>query len=258
METLLFEKRGSIAMLTLNRPEAYNALNTTLLRELGEAAGEIDADKSIRVLIITGAGKAFAAGADIKEMQKLSHEQAKAFAQAGHDAFRRVDDLYMPVIAAINGYALGGGLELALCCDIRFAARSARFGQPEVGLGIIPGFGGTQRLPRVIGTSPSLRLALTGEQIDAEEAKRIRIVNEVYDDGALMARCLETAERISKNAPMAVHLCKMSMSRRFDRFLDEDLEYEAESFASCFGSHDQRMAMEAFLDKKPHGEFKGE
>ena len=258
MDTLLLEKRGNISILTLNRPEAYNALNTQLLRELAEAADELEADKSIRALIITGAGKAFVAGADIREMRSLTHEQAKAFARTGHDAFRKIDDLYMPVIAAINGYALGGGLELALCCDIRFAARSARFGQPEVGIGIIPGFGGTQRLPRVIGTSPSLRLALTAEQIDAEEAKRIRIVNDVYDDDKLMEACFDTATKIARNAPIAVHLLKTSMSRRFERFLDEDLAYEAEAFASCFGTEDQQMAMEAFLEKRPRDEFKGE
>ncbi len=258
METLLIEKHGHITVLKLNRPQAYNALNTAMLRELSEVADEFSCDKDIRVLIITGVGKAFAAGADIKEMELLSKDEGSAFADAGHLAFRKIDDLYMPVMAAINGYALGGGLELALCCDIRFAARSARFGQPETSLGIIPGFGGTQRLPRVIGTSPSLLLAYTAKQIDSAEAKRLRIVNDVFDDDKLMEAAFETAEQIAKNAPRAVHMCKLSMSRRFDRFLDEDLHYEAQSFGDCFDTQDQRMAMRAFLEKRPHDEFKGE
>ncbi len=257
MEYILLEKRGHIGLLTLNRPNAYNALNTRMLNEIELAAMQVERDNDMRVLVVTGAGKAFGAGADIAEMVNLSKNEAAEFADVGHRAFKRIDDLYIPVIAAINGYALGGGLELALCCDIRLAAQSAKLGQPEVGIGITPGFGGTQRLPRVVGTSNAMVLTLTGKPVDAEHALRMRLVNEIYPDDRLLDAALEMAETIAANAPLAVHYCKLAMSRRVDRFLENDLDYEAQVFAECFGTADQRMAMEAFLTKKPKDEFKG-
>ncbi len=258
MEFVKLEKRGRIALLTLNRPKAYNALNTAMLNEIALTVHSVERDGEIRALVITGEGKAFGAGADIAEMEHLSKAQAAQFADAGHRAFKRIDDLYIPVIAAINGYALGGGLELALCCDIRLAGESAMFGQPEVSLGITPGFGGTQRLPRVVGTSNAMVLTLTGKPVDAAEAQRMRLVNRVYPDGELMERAIEMAEAIAYNAPLAVHYCKVAMSRRVDRFMENDLDYEAQVFSECFETDDQRMAMRAFLEKRPREEFKGQ
>ena len=258
MQNILLEKRGHIGLLTLNRPGVYNTLNTHMLNELELAILDVESDRSIRVLLVTGAGKAFGAGADIGEMVDLDKTQAEVFAQTGQRAFKRLDDLAIPVIAVINGYALGGGLELALCCDIRLAAESAKLGQPEVSIGVTPGFGGTQRLPRVVGTSYAMMLTLTGKPVDAAHALRMRLVNEVYPDDQLMDAALEMAKTIASNAPLAVHYCKLAMSRRVDRFLSNDLDYEAQVFSECFETYDQRMAMQAFLDKKPKTEFKGE
>ncbi len=257
MEFIKLEKRGHIALLKLNRPHALNALNTAMLNEIEMAAAKVERDPGVRVLIISGEGKSFGAGADIGEMVGLSRAEAQAFADAGHRAFKRIDDLYIPVIAAIHGYALGGGLELALCCDIRLCSQSAKFGQPEVGLGITPGFGGTQRLPRVVGTSNAMTLTLTGKPVGAEEALIMRLVNKVYPDDQLMDGALEMAETIASNAPLAVHYCKVAMSRRVDRFLENDLDYEAQVFGECFETEDQQNAMTAFLAKRPKGEFKG-
>ena len=256
MEFVGLEKRGHIALLKLNRPKALNALNTAMLNEIEMAAAKVERDPEVRVLIISGEGKAL--GADIGEMVGLSRAEAKAFADAGHRAFKRIDDLYIPVIAAIHGYALGGGLELALCCDIRLCSETAKFGQPEVGLGITPGFGGTQRLPRVVGTSNAMTLTLTGKPVGAEDALRMRLVNRVYPDAELMDGAMEMAETIANNAPLAVHYCKVAMSRRVDRFLENDLDYEAQVFGECFETEDQLNAMTAFLAKRPKAEFKGE
>ncbi len=253
MEFVGLEKRGHIALLKLNRPKALNALNTAMLNEIEMAAAKVERDPEVRVLIISGEGKA-----DIGEMVGLSRAEAKAFADAGHRAFKRIDDLYIPVIAAIHGYALGGGLELALCCDIRLCSETAKFGQPEVGLGITPGFGGTQRLPRVVGTSNAMTLTLTGKPVGAEDALRMRLVNRVYPDAELMDGAMEMAETIANNAPLAVHYCKVAMSRRVDRFLENDLDYEAQVFGECFETEDQLNAMTAFLAKRPKAEFKGE
>lgn len=258
-KNILVERREAIAVLTVNRPRALNALNTETLIELEQALREIESDDSVRVLIITGMGeKAFIAGADIGEMAELDARGAKRFALVAHRAFNALDDLRVPTIAAINGYALGGGLELALCCDIRLAAEGAKLGQPEVTLGITPGFGGTQRLPRVIGASYAMQLILTGKPISALEAQRIRLINAVYPDGALMEGAMEMAHQIATNAPIAVQACKRAISTRVDRFIDVDLATEEELFSFCFNTEDQKMAMRAFLEKKPRESFKGE
>lgn len=256
---ILVEHNGDVAVLTVNRPGALNALNSETLVELEEALRGIEADSSVRVLVITGTGqKAFVAGADIAEMAELDVRGAKRFAAVGHRAFKALDNLRVPVIAAINGYALGGGLELALCCDIRLAAESAKLGQPEVTLGITPGFGGTQRLPRVVGTSYALQLVLTGKPIPASEALRIRLVNAVYPDAELMEKAMEMARVIANNAPVAVQACKRAISTRVDRFIDVDLATEEELFSFCFNTEDQKMAMHNFVHKKPRENFKGE
>lgn len=258
MQNVLLEKRGRIGIMTLNRPQAYNALNSAVLAEIEQAAAEVENDPEIRVLLVTGAGKAFVAGADISEMMNLGQTEAAAFAQAGHRAFGKLDNLRIPVIAAINGFALGGGLELALCCDIRLAAENAKLGQPEVTLGITPGFGGTQRLPRAVGSSNAMMLILKGAPVTAEAALRMGLVSEVYPADQLMENALALAEAIAANAPIAVRACKNSISLGVDRFLTNDLDYETQAFASCFETADQRMAMQAFVEKKPKSEFKGE
>ncbi|HWQ58265.1 MAG TPA: enoyl-CoA hydratase-related protein [Clostridia bacterium] len=257
MQHVILEKRGNVGILTLNRPDAYNALNTAMLGEIERAAVQVEQDPEIRVLVVTGAGKAFVAGADISEMMNLTRPEAAAFAEAGHRAFGKLDNLHIPVIAAINGFALGGGLELALCCDIRIAAEGTKLGQPEVTLGITPGFGGTQRLPRAVGTSNAMLLVLKGVPITAEAALRMGLVSEVYPLDKLMDAAMELAQAIAKNAPIAVRSSKIAISTGVDRFLTNDLNYEIQLFSSCFGTVDQRMAMKAFLEKKPRDEFKG-
>jgi len=258
VEYILLEKRGHVGIMTLNRPQAYNALNTAVLAEIEQAAELAQSDPEIRVLLVTGAGKAFVAGADISEMMNLDQAQAAAFAEAGHRAFRKLDDMEIPVIAAINGFALGGGLELALCCDIRLASENAKLGQPEVTLGITPGFGGTQRLPRAVGASNAMMLILKGAPVTAAEALRIGLVSEVHPADKLMENALALAEAIAANAPVAVRNSKIAISTGVDRFLTNDLNYETRLFGACFGTADQKMAMQAFVEKKPKSEFKGE
>ncbi len=259
MQNILVEHSEGVAVLTINRPKALNALNTETLTELEQALRDIETDDETRVLIVTGMGqKAFIAGADIGEMAGLDARGAKRFAAVAHRAFKALDDLRVPTIAAINGYALGGGLELALCCDIRLAAENAKLGQPEVTLGITPGFGGTQRLPRVVGASYAMQLILTGKPITSAEAMRIRLVNAVYPDETLIGEALGMARQIATNAPIAVQACKRAISTRVDRFMDVDLATEEELFSFCFNTADQKMAMRAFMEKKPRESFKGE
>lgn len=258
MGYVLLEKRGHVGIMTLNRPQAYNALNTAMLAEIEQAAAQAENDPDIRVLLVTGAGKAFVAGADISEMMNLDQAQAASFAEAGRHAFRKLDDMKIPTVAAVNGFALGGGLELALCCDIRLASESAKLGQPEVTLGITPGFGGTQRLPRAVGTSNAMMLVLKGEPITAAEALRIGLVSEVHPADILMEKALALAEAIAANAPVAVRNSKSAISNGIDRFLTNDIDYETRLFSACFDTADQKMAMRAFVEKKPKEAFKGE
>lgn len=259
MTNVLLEKKGNIAVATINRPKALNALNSAVVADLDEMIGQIMADEEIRALVITGSGeKAFVAGADIGEMSTLTKAEGEAFGKLGNDVFRRLEKLPIPTIAAVNGFALGGGCELSMSCDIRICADTAVFGQPETGLGITPGFGGTQRLPRVVGASYAMQLVLTGKPIPASEALRIRLVNAVYPDAELMDKAMEMAGQIAGNAPIAVQACKRAISTRVDRFIDVDLATEEELFSFCFNTEDQKMAMRAFLEKKPRGSFKGE
>lgn len=255
---LLFEKRNHVGILTLNRPEALNAINSELLEELYAKVNEIAADKDIRCLIVTGNGKAFAAGADIAEMKDLTKEEGKEFAMRGHRAFSALENLEIPVIAAVNGYALGGGCELSLCADIRIASEKAKFGQPEVGLGITPGFGGTQRLSRTVNRAHAMELILTGKKINAAEALEIGLVSHVYAPEQLMDEAMKLAETIAQNAPVAVRASKKAMRARYLSSLKDDLEFEAGLFGNCFETKDQRMAMEAFVNKTPKTEFTGE
>lgn len=254
---LLYEKKGAVGILTVNRPEALNAINSALLDELYDKVSEIAADESVRCLILTGSGKAFVAGADIGEMKDLSKQEGYEFGMRGHRSFTAVENLEIPVIAAVNGYALGGGCELALCADIRIASERAKFAQPEVGLGITPGFGGTQRLIRTVNRAKAMEMILTARTVSAQEALEMGLVSRVVPGEELMNTALALAEAIAANAPVAVRNAKAAVRRSYARELNEDLEAEAKLFADCFETEDQRMAMTAFVNKMPKTEFKG-
>jgi enoyl-CoA hydratase len=246
-----------VAVLTLHRPEALNALNAALLDELLAAADSIAANDDIRAVVLTGAGRAFAAGADIAEMRDFTPEAAKAYADKGNRAFLALENLPQPVIAAVNGYALGGGCELALACDLRLASDKARFGQPEVALGVPPGFGGTQRLPHAIGLGNAMRMILGGQAIDAAEALRIGLVCAVYPADALQAEAMKLAQAIAKQAPLAVRAAKQAMRGGTSLPLEQGLMLESKLFADCFASTDQKEGMGAFLEKRKDTQFRG-
>ena len=256
-ETLLIEKENGIGTLTINRPKSLNALNTKVLEELHEAFLEIDQDEEIGVLILTGAGeRAFVAGADITEMKDKNALEGRAFSNFGNKVFSTLENLSQPTIAAVNGFALGGGAELAMACDIRIGSEEAKFGQPEVGLGIIPGFGGTQRLSRLVGLAKAKELIYTAKTIKAEEAKDIGLVNQVVTADELMDSAVELAKTILKQAPLAVKASKRAINRGFEMDLAHGLEMEAEMFGVQFSTEDQKNSMNAFVNKeKP--KFKG-
>lgn len=243
--------------MTISRPEALNALDSSVLGDIAAAAEKVRKDEDIRVLVVTGEGKAFVAGADIGEMKSLNADEGRAFGLKGQAALTAIEELPIPVIAAVNGFALGGGCELSLCADIRIASEKAKFGQPEVGLGITPGFGGTQRLPRVIGLSKAMELILTGRMIKADEALSIGLVDKVVPPEALMDEALALANVIAANAPVAVRNSKAAIRRFTGASLRADLEKEAELFGACFATHDQKMAMEAFVTKTEKAPFEG-
>lgn len=251
------EKTGHVAVMTISRPEALNALDSSVLGDILATAERIRNDEDIRALVVTGEGKAFVAGADIGEMKALNAEEGRAFGLKGQAALTAIEELPIPVIAAVNGFALGGGCELSLCADIRIASEKAKFGQPEVGLGITPGFGGTQRLPRVIGLSKAMELILTGRMIKAEEALAIGLVDRVVPPDALMDEALALANAIAANAPVAVRNSKAAIRRFTGASLKADLEKEAELFGACFATRDQKMAMEAFVNKTEKTPFEG-
>lgn len=243
---------SGIAILTVNRPEALNALNGDELRLLIERLAEIKQDRSIRAVILTGAGdRSFVAGADIKAMATMSIEQGSEFGTLGHAAANAIEALPQPVIAAVNGFALGGGCELALACDIRIAAENAVFAQPEVSLGIPPGWGASQRLPRLIGPGLAAELILTGRRVKADEALRIGFVNHVVPAGELLAKAREIAEQVAANSPMAVRNAKQLMRLAFNGNTARGLEAELEAFGLAFESADQREGMAAFVEKRP-------
>ncbi len=250
-ETILVARDEHVATITLNRPDKLNALNATLLRELFHAVADLAADKSVRCAILTGAGeKAFAAGADIGAMKEMTAAEARTFAHLGHALGDRIESAGFPVIAAVNGFALGGGCELALACDFLYASDKAKFGQPEVNLGVIPGFGGTQRLARRVGIGRARELCYTGDVIGADEALRIGLVNAVFPGTELLAKARETAAKIAAKGPLAIAQCKRTIQRGADVPLTVANELEAQAFAALFGSHDQREGMTAFLDKR--------
>ena len=248
-------KKNNIAVITMNRPEALNALNKAVFAEFEAALDDVEKDNDVYVVIITGAGRAFIAGADIGEMAPMNVAEGLAFSELGNRILLRVDLMEKPTIAAVNGFALGGGCEMALACDIRLASEKAKFGQPEVGLGIIPGFGGTQRMAR-IGTGPAMELIYTADTIDANRALEIGMVNHVVPADQLMDEAMKLAEKICKNAQKAIRASKLAIRRGMDCDISTAVSYEALAFATCFGTEDQKEGMQAFLEKRKEKHFK--
>ncbi len=252
---LKIENNGAICTLTISAPKSLNALNSTILNEIGDFIDHISSD--IRALIITGDGeKSFVAGADISEMANLNSQEGHDFGKRGADVFRKIETLNIPVIAAVNGFALGGGCELAMACDIRICSNNARFGQPEVGLGIIPGFSGTYRLPKLVGMGIAKQLIFSGRNIKADEALRIGLVNAVYEPADLMPEAMKLAESIVTNAPVAVAYAKRCINQEYDLDADAAIAFENEMFGKCFATQDQKAGMQAFLTKGK-AEFQG-
>jgi enoyl-CoA hydratase len=257
MENLKLEKKNKIAYLTIDRPKVLNALNMATMQELHQVFTELKEDKEIRVVILTGAGeKAFVAGADINELAKNDPIEAKAYTHRGQAVLDLIEHLGKPVIACINGFALGGGCEIAMACTMRLASENARMGQPEVKLGLIPGYGGTQRLPRLVGTGLAMQILLTGEMISAQEAHRIGLVNEVVSADKLITRAEEIAARIIANAPLAIQYCMEAVNRGMNMTLQEGLFLEATLFGMCCATEDKKEGTTAFLEKRA-ANFKG-
>ncbi|WP_010621914.1 enoyl-CoA hydratase-related protein [Paucilactobacillus suebicus] len=251
-ENLLFDVKDGIGTLTINRPKSLNALNSDTLREIGETLNEVKDNTDVKVLVITGSGqKAFVAGADISQMVSMNPIEAAALSELAHKAFHTIQELPQITIAAVNGYCLGGGFELANSCDIRVAAATAKFGQPEVGLGIVPGFGGTQRLTRLVGRGKAKEIIATGAQITAQEAKEIGAVEEVVELDDLMTKVDEIAHKIMKNGPVAVRMAKYVIDKGADLDLDTGIAFETQMWAQTFATEDQKEGMTAFLEK--HG-----
>ncbi|MBQ1780567.1 MAG: enoyl-CoA hydratase/isomerase family protein [Bacteroidales bacterium] len=247
---LKIDQNGAVTTLTISAPKSLNALNSTILGELNEALDNLPA--GTRALIITGDGeKSFVAGADISEMATLNEAEGTAFGKRGSDVFRKIETLPIPVIAAVNGFALGGGCEIAMACDIRICSNNARFGQPEVGLGIIPGFSGTYRLAKLVGMGMAKQLIFTGRNIKADEALRIGLVNSLHEPEELMPAAIEMAKKMLACAPTAICLAKLSINENYDLNAPEALELESKLFGKCFATADQKEGMDAFLNKRP-------
>ena len=250
------EKQNHVGILTISRPEALNALNSQVLSDLDAVLDQVEADSDIYVVILTGEGRSFVAGADIGEMVNFSAIDGKRFGVHGGSVFLKLENLSKPVIAAVNGFALGGGCELAMACDIRLASEKAKFGQPEVGLGITPGFGGTQRLPRIVGLSKAMELILTGKTIGAAEAKAIGLVSEVYPPEELMTKAMEMANMICANAQIAVCESKRCIRMGMQTDIATGSAFEAEAFGVTCGTEDKNEGMGAFLEKRAEKQFK--
>ena len=250
MEFITYEVEGQIGIITINRPKALNALNSAVLDELDKTLDAVD-QEAIRCLILTGAGeKSFVAGADIGEMSTLTKAEGEAFGKKGNDVFRKLETFPIPVIAAVNCFALGGGCEISMSCDIRICSENAVFGQPEVGLGITPGFGGTQRLARIVGTGKAKEMIYGARNIKAEEAYRIGLVNNVYPAEELMPAAKKLASTIARNAPIAVRNCKRAINEGIQVDMDQAIVIEEKLFGSCFETCDQKEGMNAFLEKR--------
>ncbi len=250
-ESLVFEKKNNIAYVTINRPKVLNALNMATMGELRNAFTDLKQDREVRVVILTGAGeKSFVAGADIGELQKNNPVEAKEYTHRGQAVLDLIENLGKPVIACINGFALGGGCEIAMACTMRLAGENAKLGQPEVKLGIIPGYGGTQRLPRLVGKGIAMQLLLTGEMISAQEAHRIGLVNEVLPAAQLIPRAETIAQAIIKNAPLAIQYCLEAVNHGIELTQEEGLYLEASLFAVSCATEDKKEGTSAFLEKR--------
>ena len=256
MAFVTLEQNGAVGVITMNRPEALNALNDQVLRDLDAILDEVENNDDILVAVITGAGRSFVAGADIGQMSTLTAAEGKKFGVLGNQIFLKLENLSKPTIAAVNGFALGGGCELCMSCDIRVASEKAKFGQPEVGLGITPGFGGTQRLPRIVGAANAMELILTAKNINAAQAKEIGLVSHVYAPEELMDKALELANAIAANAQVAVRQSKAAIRRGLQTDMATGVAYESEAFGLCFATEDQKDAMKAFLNKEKITAFK--
>ncbi|EFR30644.1 enoyl-CoA hydratase-related protein [Eremococcus coleocola] len=258
-KNILFDVKNQIGTLTINRPKALNALNSETLNEIYDLVKAIEGGQfEIHFLIITGAGdKAFVAGADIKEMANLNPLEARDFSRLGSQVFKAIQNLSLPTLAAINGYALGGGLELSMACDLRFACENAVVGLPEVGLGVIPGFGGTQRLPRIIGLAKANEFLFTGGNLKADVALEAGLFNRLYPVEQLLPEAYAYAEKVIKKAPIAVRYAKLAASKGIDMSLDKGLDYESELFGLLFATEDQSEGMGAFVEKR-EAEFKNQ
>lgn len=256
MSVVLYEQKDAVGVITINREKALNALNSEVLDALDQTLDQVDLE-TVRCLVITGAGqKSFVAGADIGEMSTLTKAEGEAFGKKGNDIFRKIETFPIPVIAAVNGFALGGGNELSLSCDIRICSENAVFGQPEVGLGITPGFGGTQRLARTIGVGKAKEMLYTARNIKADEAYRLGLVNAVYPQEELMAAARKLAGQIAANAPIAVRNSKKAANDGLQTDMDQAIVIEEKLFGACFETEDQKEGMTAFLEKRKEKQFK--
>ena len=253
-EFVTYEQDGFVGVITINRPQALNALNSQVLNDLEEVFNSVDLDTT-RALVLTGAGeKSFVA--DIGEMSTLTKAEGEAFGKKGNDIFRMIETFPIPVIAAVNGFALGGGCEIAMSCDFRFCSDNAIFGQPEVGLGITPGFGGTQRLARIVGVGIAKQLIYTARNIKAEQAKAIGLVNDVFPQEELLEQAKKVAGIIAANAPIAVRNCKKAINDGLDATMDDAIVIEEKLFGDCFETEDQKAAMANFLEKDKEKKLK--
>lgn len=249
-KNLSLTQDGRVAIVAINRPKALNALNTEVLLELDAIIDELEKNPEVYVIVLTGEGKAFVAGADIEEMKDMTPDEARKFAELGSRVFKKLEIINKPVIAAVNGYALGGGCELAMACDIIIAGEQAKFGQPETGLGITPGFGGTQRLPRIVGTKRAKEIIFTGEIIGAEEAYRIGLVNKVVSPNTSFQAAIEMAKKIASKGQIAVRNAKAAINRGIETDIDGGVVIENQLFALCFANIDQKEGMTAFIEKR--------
>ncbi|MDY6970956.1 MAG: enoyl-CoA hydratase-related protein [Thermodesulfobacteriota bacterium] len=256
-DNIIFEKQGNVAVIKFNRPKALNAINGGVLAELTDAFKNIEEDQSVRVLVLTGEGeKAFVAGADIAHMVDFSPIEGREFSRAGQEVFFRLERLPIPVIACVNGFALGGGAEIAMACDFIYASENARFGQPEIGLGIIPGFGGTQRLSRLVGKAMAKELCMTGVMISAREAKEIGLVNKVFPPERLWEETMKTADLLASKGKFSMKAIKRCIDRGLDTDMSSGCYMESDAFGMCMATPDGKEGMSAFLEKRKP-EFEG-
>lgn len=249
-ETLKYRKESHIAILTISRPKSLNALNALVLIELGQAIDMVSDDSEVYALIITGDGKSFVAGADIGSMKDYNSEEGRVWGELGSSVFKKIDQMKIPTIAAVNGFALGGGCELAMACDLRIASENAKFGQPEVSLGITPGYSGCVRLPRLVGLAKAKELIYTGDYISACEAEKIGLVNKVVSFDELLNSAIEMAVKIASKAQIAVRYSKMAINRGIETDIDTAIAFENQVFALCFATEDQKEGMNAFNEKR--------